>query len=225
MKKQAKAYQTVIFDLDGTLLNTLEDLTNATNHAMRESNYPEHSADEVRRYVGNGIGQLIHRALPPAADGDEEAFQEVLQAFKHYYALHNNDFTKPYEGCCDMLRTLASAGVKLAIVSNKNDPNVKALSAEYFREWIDVAFGEQEGIRRKPHPDVVLKVMKALGSKPEKTLYVGDSDVDLQTAQNAGVSCAAVCWGFRSEEELRAAGATLLVHSPEELVQVVLPTL
>ena len=209
-----KRYETVIYDLDGTLLNTLEDLANAVNHALRESGYPERTLEEVCRFVGNGVGQLIH--------GDEEAFQETLQAFKSYYARHNNDTTAPYEGIEALLDRLYQAGVRQAIVSNKNDPNVKALTRDYFSRWIPLAVGEQEGVRRKPAPDTVLKVMEEWGCKPAEVLYVGDSDVDVETARNAGVDCAAVCWGFRTEAELRAAGAQTIYHSPEALGKALL---
>lgn len=215
-------YDTVIFDLDGTLLNTLGDLTAAANHALRESGYPERTMEEVRRFVGNGVGMLIRRALPTSADSDEEAFEETLQAFKSYYARHNNDTTAPYPGILDMLERLKQAGVRMAIVSNKNDPNVKALAADHFEPWIGLAVGEREGVRRKPNPDAVFAVMRAWNCDPAATLYVGDSGVDLETARNAGVDFVAVCWGFRSEEELRQAGATMLAHSPAELADGVL---
>ena len=215
-------YETVIFDLDGTLLNTLEDLTNAVNHAMRESGYPERTMEEVRQFVGNGVGKLIRRALPALADGDEEAYQETLQAFKSYYARHNNDATAPYAGIEPLLEHLSAAGVRMAIVSNKNDPNVKALARDYFSRWIGLAVGDQEGVRRKPAPDAVLKVMREWGCDPASVLYVGDSGVDVETARNAGVDCAAVCWGFRPEGELRAAGATALFHTPEQLCAYIL---
>ncbi|MCI5957550.1 MAG: HAD-IA family hydrolase [Clostridiales bacterium] len=215
-------YDTVIFDLDGTLLNTLGDLTAAANHALRESGYPERTMEEVRRFVGNGVGMLIRRALPTSADSDEEAFEETLQAFKSYYARHNNDTTAPYPGILEMLERLKQAEVRMAIVSNKNDPNVKALAADYFEPWIGLAVGEREGVRRKPNPDAVFAVMRAWNCDPAATLYVGDSGVDLETARNAGVDCVAVCWGFRSEEELRQAGATMLAHSPAELADGVL---
>lgn len=218
----SKRYETVIFDLDGTLLNTLEDLTNAVNHAMRESGYPERTLEEVRRFVGNGVGKLIQRALPPSADGDAEAYQETLQAFKSYYARHNNDTTAPYEGIEALLERLHAAGVRLAIVSNKNDPNVKALARDYFSRWIGLAVGEQEGVSRKPAPDTVLMVMREWDCDPVTVLYVGDSGVDVETAHNAGVDCAAVCWGFRSEDELRAAGPTALFHSPGQLGDYIL---
>lgn len=215
-------YDSVIFDLDGTLLDTLEDLTNAVNHALRTGGYPEHTIADVRHFVGNGIGVLIRRALPQSEDGNEEAYAETLQAFKHYYALHNNDATAPYEGVAQMLDELAKAGIKLAIVSNKNDPNVKALNQVYFSSWVDIAIGETETIRRKPAPDSLLHAMELLGVTAERTLYVGDSEVDVETALNAGVDCAAVCWGFRTKEELEQAGATIFISQTTELTSLVL---
>ena len=172
-----KSYSTVIFDLDGTLLNTLEDLTNATNQALRECGYPEHTMEDVKGFVGNGIGMLIRRALPPECDADPEAYEMTLQAFKRYYFLHNNDTTAPYPGIPELIDALQEKGLKLAVVSNKNDPNVKALCQYYFPS-IPLAVGEREGIRRKPEPDTVLHVMNEFGSAKCHTLYVGDSDVD-----------------------------------------------
>lgn len=215
-------YDSVIFDLDGTLLDTLEDLTSAVNHALRTGGYPEHTIDDIRTFVGNGVGMLIRRALPQSADSDNEAFSETLQAFKHYYASHNNDTTAPYHGITQMLDSLQKAGIQMAIVSNKNDPNVKALNKVYFSQWIDLAIGETDGIRRKPHPDSLMKAMETLKVSPSRTLYVGDSDVDVQTAANAGVDCAAVCWGFQTESELRAAGAAVLITEPSQLLPLVI---
>lgn len=216
------AYTTVVFDLDGTLLDTLEDLTAAVNQALRECGYPEHTMDEVRGFVGNGIGMLIQRALPPEKDADEEAYELTLQAFKLYYAQHNSDTTAPYEGILNMLRALRAAGIKIAVVSNKNDANVKALCQRFFSGLIDEAVGEKEGVRRKPEPDTVLNVMQAFHVTPKETLYVGDSDVDVKTAANAGVDCAAVLWGFRSERHLREAGAETLFRTPAELQRWIL---
>ena len=211
----------MIYDLDGTLLKTLEDLTNATNQALRECGYPEHTMEDVKGFVGNGIGMLIRRALPPECDADPEAYEMTLQAFKRYYFLHNNDTTAPYPGIPELIDALQEKGLKLAVVSNKNDPNVKALCRYYF-PTIPLAVGEREGIRRKPEPDTVLHVMQEFGSAKDQTLYVGDSDVDVQTARNAGVDCAAVLWGFRSEEHLKNAGARHLFRSPKELCDWIL---
>ena len=217
-----KRYSAVLFDLDGTLLDTLEDLTNAVNFALRESGYPERTLNEVRSFVGNGVGMLVRRALPAGAECDEEACAEVLQAFKSRYAAHNGDLTVPYPGIMDMLEALARAGVKTAIVSNKNDPNVQALTGAFFGGRIDLAVGEREGVRPKPCPDAPLQVLKQFGLRPEEALYVGDSDVDAETASNAGMPFAAVTWGFQSRERLVKAGAKTLVDTPQALLNVIL---
>lgn len=213
-------YDTVIFDLDGTLLDTLQDLAAAVNHALYQQGYPPRTVQEVCRFVGNGVEKLMRRAVP--AGLPEERIMAALAVFKDYYALHNNDATAPYPGIEALLDHLKARGVRMAIVSNKNDPNVKALARLYFPTTISMAVGEGGGVRAKPCPDTVLHVMNTWGCDPSRVLYVGDSDVDIQTARNAGVDCASVCWGFRPEQELRAAGATLLVHTAQELEAVVL---
>lgn len=213
-------YDTVIFDLDGTLLDTLQDLAAAVNYALNRQGYPPRTVQEVCRFVGNGVEKLMRRAVP--AGLPEERIMAALAVFKDYYALHNNDATAPYPGIEALLDHLKARGVRMAIVSNKNDPNVKALARLYFPTTISMAVGEGGGVRAKPCPDTVLHVMNTWGCDPSRVLYVGDSDVDIQTARNAGVDCASVCWGFRPEQELRAAGATLLVHTAQELEAVVL---
>lgn len=213
-------YDTVIFDLDGTLLDTLQDLVAAVNYALHQQGYPPRTVQEVCRFVGNGVEKLMRRAVP--AGLPEERIMAALAVFKDYYALHNNDATAPYPGIEALLDHLKARGVRMAIVSNKNDPNVKALARLYFPTTISMAVGEGGGVRAKPCPDTVLHVMNTWGCDPSRVLYVGDSDVDIQTARNAGVDCASVCWGFRPEQELRAAGATLLVHTAQELEAVVL---
>ncbi|MDY3815597.1 MAG: HAD-IA family hydrolase [Candidatus Limiplasma sp.] len=213
-------YDTVIFDLDGTLLDTLQDLAAAVNYALHQQGYPPRTVQEVCRFVGNGVEKLMRRAVP--AGLPEERIMAALAVFKEYYALHNNDATAPYPGIEALLDHLKARGVRMAIVSNKNDPNVKALARLYFPTTISMAVGEGGGVRAKPCPDTVLHVMNTWGCDPSRVLYVGDSDVDIQTARNAGVDCASVCWGFRPEQELRAAGATLLVHTAQELEAVVL---
>lgn len=210
-------YDTVIYDLDGTLLNTLDDLAASVNHAMRTLGHPEHSTQAVCAMVGNGMEKLLRLATPEGAD-----WQEALRVFKAHYADHANDHTCPYAGIEAMLEALHQAGVRQAIVSNKGDPFVKDLNERYFSRWIDIAVGEQPAIRRKPWPDSVLHIMERLGSDPSRTLYVGDSDVDIVTAQNAGVDCASVVWGFRTEAELREAGAARLVADAEALTRLVL---
>jgi len=211
-------YDTVIYDLDGTLLNTLGDLAAAVNHAMRVYGYPQHSEEVVCHMVGNGMEKLIRRAMPEG----EEGFEEVLRTFKAYYADHSDDLTCAYPGVEEVLDALFRAGVKQAIVSNKGDPFVKELNEKYFSRWVSQAVGEQEGVRRKPYPDSVHKIMNEWNCDPARVLYVGDSEVDVETAKNAGVDCAAVTWGFRSQDVLRAAGAETLIHQPQELVDIVL---
>lgn len=211
-------YEAVIYDLDGTLLNTLDDLTAAVNHTMRAFGCPEHSAENVRHMIGNGLAMLVRRALPENAS----FFEEALAVYKAYYAQHANDLTRAYDGVEDLLEALFRAGVPQAIVSNKGDSFVQTLHQRYFSRWITLAVGERETVRAKPHPDSVLAVIDAWQCDPAKVLYVGDSEVDIQTARNAGVDCASVCWGFRTEEELRASGATLLVHNPQELLPIIL---
>lgn len=213
-------YDTVIFDLDGTLLDTLQDLAAAVNYALTRQGYPPRTVQEVCRFVGNGVEKLMRRAVP--AGLPEERIMAALAVFKDYYARHNNDATAPYPGVEALLDHLKAHGVRMAIVSNKNDPNVKALARLYFPDTIAMAVGEGGGVRAKPCPDTVLHVMNTWGCDPSRVLYVGDSDVDIQTARSAGVDCASVCWGFRPEQELRAAGATLLVHTAQELEAVVL---
>jgi len=214
-------YDTVIYDLDGTLLNTLDDLAGSVNHAMREGGFPQHSLPQAAAMLGDGMEMLIRRALPEGAKQDEAVFQRTLAVFKAYYAQHADDTTRPYPGVMDLLCTLRDLGVKQAVVSNKGDPFVKKLCEETFDGLLCAAVGEQPGVRRKPAPDSVLKVMADLGCAAESTLYVGDSEVDVQTARNAGVDCACVCWGFRTEEQLRAAGGQVLVHEAEEIIALV----
>lgn len=210
-------YTTILFDLDGTLLDTLDDLWQSCNVALRGRGMPERSREEIRRFVGNGIETLIRRAVPEGIGQEERA--GVLGAFRDCYAQHNADFTRPYEGVLEMLEALRGMGCKLGIVSNKNDENVKKLSKEHF--GIEAALGEVPGMPRKPEPDGVYALMEALGADPEYTLYVGDSEVDLETARNAGLPCLTVTWGFRDEEELREQGATYFAYIPQDVIEFV----
>ncbi len=216
-------YTAVIFDLDGTLLDTLDDLADAVNHALTAFGLPCRTRDEVRRFVGNGVAKLIERAVP---DGyPAEKTQAALSAFKTHYAAHCRDKTAPYEGIISLLTELRAQGVRTAIVSNKFDDAAKALSAHYFGDLMEVAIGEREaeGIRKKPAPDTLLMAMKALGVLPEETVYVGDSDTDILTARAAGVSCVSVTWGFRDREFLLSHGATQLIDTPDELTTMIQP--
>ena len=208
-------YKTYIFDLDGTLLNTLGDLAASTNYALRQYGMPEHTIDDVRRFVGNGVGKLIERAIPEGLANPQ--YEDVLATFRKHYMLHSLDTTAPYPGIESLLHSLRSHGCNVAVVSNKFYNATVELCRHFFADTVEVAIGERENIRRKPAPDTVFEAMRQLGVSGEDTVYVGDSDVDVQTARNAGVDCAAVLWGFRSEEHLKNAGAEHLFHSPEEL--------
>ncbi len=204
-EKKNRRYDTVIFDLDGTLLDTLADLTNSTNAVLKQFGMGSRTLDEVRAFVGNGIRNLLKRAV--TRDVDEEEFDHIFQCFREHYGLHCMDETEPYPGILSLLDWMDKEGIQTAIVSNKADFAVKKLRDIYFGRLVPVAIGEQEGCRRKPAPDSVLKALGELGADPGHAVYVGDSDVDLQTAKNAGLDCIAVSWGFRSREFLLEHGA------------------
>ena len=211
-------YNTVIFDLDGTLLNTLEDLGDSVNFALKSFGYPTRTYEEIRSFVGNGVKDLVTKAVPDGTD--EETTLKCLQTFKDHYKTNMQNKTAPYDGIIDLLEELNSKGVKLAIVSNKYDFGVKNLNKYYFKDLIPVAIGEREGVRRKPAPDTVLTAMKELNAQKESTLYVGDSGSDMITAQNAGVKGVGVTWGFRDAKSLKESGADFLVDSPAQLLDI-----
>lgn len=210
-----KKYSTVIFDMDGTLLDTLEDLADAVNYALRAMGMPERSIEEVRSFVGNGVRRLMELSVP---DGFlNPAFEDAYVKFKEYYALHCNDKTRAYEGVVGLLRDLKEEGYALAIVSNKLDAAVKELSEVYFDGIVKVAIGEKEGVAKKPAPDTVYAALEELGMPAESAVYVGDSDVDVMTAKNSHLPCISVLWGFRDEAFLREHGATLFARTPDEV--------
>mgnify|MGYP003520080294 FL=1 len=206
-----------IFDLDGTLLNTLNDLAASTNYALRWAGMPEHSVDDVRRFVGNGVKKLMERAIPDGLDNPK--FDETYATFRKHYLEHSLDTTKPYSGIPEALAELKRRGKKLAIVSNKFYAATQELARHFFPETIEVAIGERENIRKKPAPDTVLEAMRQLGVGKEGTVYIGDSDVDIDTARNVGVPCISVLWGFRDRDFLIEHGATHLISKPEELLK------
>ena len=210
---------TVIFDLDGTLLDTLKDLADAVNYALRKEGMPERTIDEVRRFVGNGVRLLMIRAVPGGESNP--LFEETFAQFKEYYGEHCNDNTKPYDGMIELLETLKSKGYSVAIVSNKIDFAVKELSALYFKGIVPVAIGEKEGVRRKPAPDTVREALKELGRTAEESVYVGDSDVDIETAKNADMPCISVLWGFRDREFLEEHGAKRYARTAEDVLKLV----
>ena len=212
-------YTTIIFDLDGTLLNTLADLAAATNHALAEHKLPQRTTDEVRRFVGNGIRNLIERAVP--ADTPAELQEEVFARFNRYHKQHCADSTRPYEGVPQLLQQLRAAGCRTAIVSNKADYGVQALAKQYFDGQLDAACGERAGIAKKPAPDMLLAIMRQLKAEPASTIYIGDSDTDLDTARNAGVACIGACWGFRGRAFLEAHGAKLLAENAGDIWKLI----
>lgn len=209
---------TIIFDLDGTLLNTLEDLTDSVNYAMEKFGFPVHTIEEIRSFVGNGAPKLIERSIPQGTENP--SYEAVLAAFKEYYAAHCEDKTNPYEGIMELLAQLKEKGCRMAVVSNKFDGAVKRLCKKYFGEYFEAAIGESADVKRKPAPDTVYRALRELSCDGSRAVYVGDSEVDIQTAQNASLPCISVTWGFRTEEQLRAAGAQerLMIRTPQELV-------
>ena len=210
----------VIFDLDGTLLNTLGDLTAAVNHGLTAHGFPTHTEAEVRTYIGDGVRELIARACPP--DTDEATQAVVLADYLTYYAAHNADLTVPFDGVPTLLDALKQAGVRMAVVSNKHDSGVQALCARFFGEYLELAVGADGTRPLKPAPDCLLYAMEQLGVAPEHTWFVGDSVPDVQTARAAGVKCAAVTWGFQDRDRLVAENPTLLVDTPAELLKAIL---
>ncbi|MBQ7910930.1 MAG: HAD family hydrolase [Clostridia bacterium] len=213
-------YHTAVFDLDGTLLDTLEDLYLATNAALERHSLPRRSRDEVRLFVGNGVEMLIRRAVP--AGTDEETILAVLADFKTTYAAICEDHTKPYDGILDMLTALRERGIRVAVVSNKFDAATKKLCEKYFGELVEVAIGERAGVRKKPAPDTVYEALKELGVTLDSAVYIGDSDVDIRTAENCGMPCISVTWGLRDEDFLIENGAKALVDTPEKLLGVII---
>ena len=210
-------YQALIFDLDGTLLDTLDDLADAVNAVLAANGYPTKTRDEVCRAVGSGMKNLISRVLPNGTD--DPSFDRILSEFKAYYGAHCEDKTAPYAGISELLANLKATGVKMAIVSNKADYAVKMLAQTWFSDTIPVAIGENEaaGIRKKPAPDTVDLALRELGVTRAQAAYVGDSDVDVETANNCEMPCLSVTWGFRDRAFLTEHGATLLYDTPDAL--------
>ena len=211
-------YSTYIFDLDGTLLDTLGDLAASVNFALRTHEMPEHSIDDVRRFVGNGVRRLMERAVPEGADNPQ--FEAVFAAFREYYIHHSLDTTRPYEGIPETLAALRERGCRLAVVSNKMRKATEELCRYFFPDTIEVAIGEDEaaGIHKKPAPDTVFEALRQLGVEKENTVYVGDSDVDIETANNVGIPCISVLWGFRDKDFLLQYGAKTFISAPFELL-------
>lgn len=211
----------IIFDLDGTLLNTLNDLTDSTNYVLKKYNYPQRTVNEVRNFVGNGVPKLIERALPNGKTNPH--FEECLEDFKHYYSQNMFNKTSPYDKVILILSQLHQEGLKIAVASNKFDTAVKGLCNKYFGDLVDFAIGEDEknGISKKPNPSMILTVMKKYSLRAEEVLYVGDSEVDILTAENAGVDSLSVTWGFKSREFLENHGAKIIIDSPVQISEYI----
>ena len=206
---------TVIFDMDGTVLNTLDDLAASVNYVLTRYGMPVHCTEDYRRYFGNGIRYALQCAVPKGTE--EAAIDQMILVFREHYNAHCLDKTRPYDGIQELMKALRDRGYKLAIVSNKIDSAVKELNAKFFSDYVDVAIGEREGIRRKPAPDTVVQALEELKSAKHEAVYIGDSEVDLQTAANAGLPCISVLWGFREKDFLTEQGAAVFVNTPQEI--------
>ncbi|WP_282004580.1 HAD family hydrolase [Veillonella denticariosi] len=212
-------YTTIVFDCDGTLLDTLTDLRNAVNHVLRLHKFPERSVSQVKASLGNGVAHLMRESLPDSLTADK--FNTYLDEFKTYYGEHLQDYTAPYPGILDMLDTLRAKGYKLAVVSNKIQEGITPLIKEYFGDRLPVAIGERPGLQRKPAPDMVLQALKELDSTPEESIYIGDSEVDVATANNSGLLCIGVTWGFRDETLHHELGVQYIARKAEDIVTII----
>lgn len=206
---------TIIFDLDGTLLNTLKDLQISTNYALKEYSYPEKEIEQIRNFVGNGVAKLIERAIPDGTANPD--YTSCLECFKGHYSKNMLNHTAPYDGIIELLEKLNKNGYKIGVVSNKFDSAVKDLCNLYFKNLVKVAIGESGITRKKPYPDGVFNAIKELNSSIETSIYAGDSNVDVETAHNAGLKCIGVTWGFRDKANLQNAGADYIVNLPDEI--------
>lgn len=209
-------FKTYIFDLDGTLLSTLNDLASSTNYALRWAGMPERTIEEVRMFVGNGVKLLMERAIPEGVNNPK--FEETYAKFREHYMEHNLDTTRPYDGIPELLHELKRRGKHLAIVSNKFYAATQDLAKHFFPDTIEVAIGERENIRKKPAPDTVLEALRQLNVSKEDAVYIGDSDVDIMTAKNCSLPCISVLWGFRDKDFLIEHGGSLFVEKPIEIL-------
>lgn len=213
-------YKLAVFDMDGTILNTIDDLADSLNYVLRESGYPQRSFEEVLSFVGDGLRTLIERGLPEGVT--VQTVDSVLGKFKKYYAVHCSDKTRPYDGIIELLKNLRKGGCLTAVVSNKADDAVSELCEKYFNGLFDYAVGERSGISRKPSPDSVNEVLSKLGIGRENAVYIGDSDIDIKTAENSGMDAIIVEWGFRERDFLIKNGAKTLVSKAEEIEKIIL---
>ena len=209
-------YDTVIFDLDGTLLHTLDDLYYSTNYALEQFNFPTRTYEEVRTFVGNGVKVLIEKAVP---SGKQDYVEEVLEVFKEHYKAHSMDHIYIYNGIKELIIELKKMNIKIAVVTNKFHAAAEIIVEKYFKDDFLIALGESKELNKKPYPDMCNKVLSILNSKSENTLYVGDSEVDILTAANANLKCISCSWGFRTQDELKFAGANIIIDKPIELLK------
>lgn len=212
-------YKYIIFDLDGTLLNTLEDLMDSVNYSLMKHGFKTRSLEEIRSFVGNGVAVLMHKAVPTKTD--EEIEKDCLAVFKAHYKENMNNKTCLYDGIPELLKVLRENGHKIAVVSNKFEPAVKGLCDIYFKDLIDLAAGQTQTRNRKPAPDGVFYAMDKLGADKEQTIYIGDSEVDVETARNSALPCIGVTWGFRGREVFEEQNAEYIVDTPEEILDIV----
>ena len=207
-------YRAVLFDMDGTLLNTLDDLRDGVNLILARRGYPQRTTEEICAFVGNGARQLMQLALP--AESDDAELESVLEEYREWYKVNYCIKTRPYDGVEETLASLRAQGVKMAVVTNKPDATARQLAEKFFPEL--PAFGQRDDVPKKPAPDMVWNAMQMLGVTAQEAVYIGDSEVDVETARNAGLPLIAVSWGFRTEEQLRSAGAEMIVDTMEELL-------
>ncbi|MBR1661531.1 MAG: HAD-IIIA family hydrolase [Acidaminococcaceae bacterium] len=214
-----KKYKAIIFDLDGTLLDTLKDLQEGTNYALRVNGMPERTLDEIRRFVGSGARKLIERVIPGCEK--EGVYEKVMGDFAFYYKEHCKDNTAPYPGIMELLKELKRRGYALGVVSNKPDFAVQELIPEYFPDIFSSVTGERQGVAKKPAPDLIWEAMKKLNASKEESVYIGDSEVDIEAAKNAGLPCISVAWGFKGRDFLEEHDAEMIVDAPEEILELV----
>ena len=216
--KSIQEITTIVFDMDGTVLNTLEDLTVSMNYVLDRFNMPGHRLEEYRLFFGNGVKEALRLSLPEGASA--YIIDEMMVVFKEHYDAHCLDRTRPYDGIVDVMRQLKEKGYRLAIVSNKIDSAVKELNDRFFADYVDTALGEKTGINRKPAPDMVDAALKEMGSTKEESIYIGDSEVDLMTARNSELPCISVLWGFRDKDYLVEQGADCFADRPEDIIRI-----
>lgn len=213
-----KKYKLVIFDMDGTILDTIEDIKDAVNVALEHFGYPERTVSQVKKAVGNGLRKTMERSLPETVD--EETFVQIYNYMINHYSFHSADKTKPYDGIVDVIRQLKERGYDTAVISNKKESSVIELCNRFYKDLFDYSLGEVEGRRPKPYPDAVNFVLSELDLNSEDAVYIGDSDVDIETARNSCLDSIIVTWGFRDEEFLLSQGAKTLAHKPEDLLEL-----